>query len=53
MNSMGSAATFGCFTKIDRDKDIALIVMENYSGGEPLNAIQQIADFLLKKYSDK
>jgi D-alanyl-D-alanine carboxypeptidase len=46
----GSAATFGCFTKIDRDSGLAVIVMENYADGGALNAIQQIADFLLEKY---
>ncbi len=46
----GSAATFGCFTKIDRDNDIAVIIMENYGEEGALNAIQLIADFLLKKY---
>ena len=46
----GSAATFGCFTKIDRDNDLAVIVMENYADGGALNAIQLIADYLLKKY---
>lgn len=49
----GSAATFGCFTKIDRDNDLAVIVMENYADGEALNAIQQIAEHLLEKYPDK
>ncbi len=48
----GSAATFGCFTKIDRSNDLAVIVMENYADGGALNAIQLIADFLLKKYSN-
>jgi len=47
----GSAATFGCFTKIERDNDIAVIVMENYADGEALNALPLIADFLLRKYS--
>jgi D-alanyl-D-alanine carboxypeptidase len=47
----GSAATFGCFTKIDRDNDVAVIVMENYADGEALNAIHQIGDFLIRKYS--
>jgi D-alanyl-D-alanine carboxypeptidase len=47
----GSAATFGCFTKIERDNDLAVIVMENYADGGALNAIQLIADFLLQKYS--
>lgn len=46
----GSAATFGCFVKIDRDNGLAAIVMENYADNGALIAIQGIADFLLKKY---
>ena len=49
----GSAATFGCFTKIDRDDGLAVIVMENYADGGALNAIPLIADFLLQKYVSK
>jgi len=49
----GSAATFGCFTKIDRDHGLAVIVMENYADSGALSAIQLIADFLLQKYLDK
>ena len=49
----GSAATFGCFTKIDRDNGLGVIVMENYADNGALNAIQSIADFLLRKYSTR
>jgi CubicO group peptidase (beta-lactamase class C family) len=49
----GSAATFGCFTKMDRESNIAVIVMENYAYDGALDAIQLIADSLLEKYSDK
>jgi CubicO group peptidase (beta-lactamase class C family) len=48
----GSAATFGCFTKIDRSKSVAAIVMVNYGDDEALKAIPIIADYLLKKYSE-
>ena len=48
----GSAGTFGCFTKIDREKGIAVIVMENYADSGALDAIELIANSLLQKYSD-
>jgi CubicO group peptidase (beta-lactamase class C family) len=47
----GSAATFGAFTKIERDDDLAVIVMTNYGDDKALKSIATVADFLLQKYS--
>jgi len=47
----GSGGTFGCFTKVDRNNDIAAVVMVNYVDGGALDAIPLIANSLLKKYS--